>query len=565
MAAFEQLYVATTFVTSAMSVSLGVYVFRIDEPVFDVRGLITYLVSSGIAAMFFGLLILAEGRRTMLLLLNLNWTFVVPALLGFVHFSLALNGRLDSLARSRRLGSVALGVGLVGLVWTDRFHGRFRESVVVFETPLETVDVVYGSGGFVFVAALAMLTGIGSCLVMRHFYRSNRSYRTQGLLVVVAILLPWVGVTLTLIDVPDPAINMTPQSAAISAVLLTFAISQYGLLNFVPLAHAEIVEHIDDYVFVAGPGDTVVSTNQRALELIDGDPVGVPLESALPIEDELPAADTPCEREVTVDRGGRRMVLSLRSRPLTANDGRFVGRTVTLREVTELKAREQELDLLKQVLTRVLRHNIRNSLVVIQSRAELIARQGDSDTTAHALDILESAENLASTSEKARTIERVLDQGSRVVRWDVSHVVARLVEEYRVEHPNASWSVEIPPTATVMAHPLLELAIENVLENAVEHTHRANPTIDVQVADENPIEVRISDDGPGIPAHERAIIDRREETPLVHGRGAGLWLVTWIVEKSSGSVSIDVDETGTTVVLEVPSASDERSPASDQA
>lgn len=566
MLTFEVLYVISTLLTGTLSLLLAAYILRIEEPMLEVRGLALYLGATGIGAFFFALMIVADAVETMLILLNVNWTFVIAGVLGYVHFGLALTGNLSNVRNWHRALGFGASSALIGALWIDTFRspldGVFRAEVDVFTAPFQTVDVTYGVLGLLFVGYLALLTAIGTYLVFQHLSHSQSRYRMQGVLVLVAITLPWVGSALTFLNVPDPAVNLTPQSAAVSAVLLAVAISRYGLLNIVPLAHAEIIENIDDYVLIAGAGDRVVDTNGRAMELVtDPDPLGKPLTEILPFEiSGTTDIQTVFEREVTLERNGRRRVLTLRSRPLQASDSQFVGRAVTLREVTDLKAREQELELLKQVLSRVLRHNIRNSLIVIQSRAEFITQSHDRAASDHARSILESADELASTSEKARKIEQVLDYGSSFLRFDLSVLVRRTIATYRERYPAVSWSVDVPERCGVQAHPMLELAVENVLENAIEHNDDPNPEVAIEIVEGSPVELWITDNGPGIPEHEMAIIDQREETPLTHGTGVGLWLINWIVEKSAGSISVRGDESGTTVVFELTALDDPAGP-----
>jgi len=66
----------------------------------------------------------------------------------------------------------------------------------------------------------------------------------------------------------------------------------------------------------------------------------------------------------------------------------------------------------------------------------------------------------------------------------------------------------------------------------------------------------VSDDGPGVPDHELAVIDEGAESALEHGSGLGLWLVDWGANTLGGDVTFDVDESGTTVTVTLPAATD---------
>jgi len=224
-------------------------------------------------------------------------------------------------------------------------------------------------------------------------------------------------------------------------------------------------------------------------------------------------------------------------------DDGFVGTVGTLRDITERTRRTYELDLLKQVLTRVLRHNIRSELTVIQSHAtRLIAGEADPEASGEA--ILKTTESLLSTSEKAREIERLVDRDASRIAQDLAAVVDSAVDPVRQWHSDVALEVDVP-AVTVMAHPSLETAVENAVENAVVH---AAPSVRVTAAVERErVELRVADDGPGMPENEIAALEEHEETPLQHTSGAGLWLIDRIVGHSDGDLAFDTGPDGTTV------------------
>ncbi len=99
---------------------------------------------------------------------------------------------------------------------------------------------------------------------------------------------------------------------------------------------------------------------------------------------------------------------------------------------------------------------------------------------------------------------------------------------------------------------LLDVAVDNLLENAVKHAD--DPTVEVRVTAGDPVRVTVRDDGPGIPDEELAVLERDRETQLHHTSGLGLWLVTWIVRDVDGEVSFGRLDSGTEVTLSlVPS------------
>lgn len=265
--------------------------------------------------------------------------------------------------------------------------------------------------------------------------------------------------------------------------------------------------------------------------LLDGEPVGV-----------NSWVETP---------SGATLEFEVRLSPLFEDD-EYVGAVGVARDVTELHERERRLS----VLDRVLRHNLRNKLNLVLAYAEDIAEDAtDPDVRAGASDILTVVEELLSVSRDARRFQASIDpaEGS-VGHVDLVERIARAVDEVGSAHPEARWAVDLPDSAPVRAHEAIELAVEELLENAVVHADVAEPTVEVSLSRGGEVtELRVADEGPGLGELERSAILSGEETPLQHSTGLGLWLVRWTVTSSGGSLHIsDREPRGTEVVVRLP-------------
>lgn len=252
-------------------------------------------------------------------------------------------------------------------------------------------------------------------------------------------------------------------------------------------------------------------------------------------------------------------------RILAANTRTALERADRERELADTREQTKRLNRQLSVLNRVLRHDIRNSANVIRGHADLLA-EGTERSTEAAATVREQATELVELGERARDVERVMrSEGHEREAVDVVAAVEAQLERVREEYPAVDARGPDVEECRAHAHPRIESAIGNVVENAVEHNDRETPRVEVSVSrtEDDRVEVRIADDGPGIPESEVAVLERGYETPLEHASGLGLWLVNWLVTASGGDVRFEEnDPRGSVVRLRLDAANaDERAGA----
>jgi len=318
-----------------------------------------------------------------------------------------------------------------------------------------------------------------------------------------------------------------------------------------------------DAMVIANSNRKYIDVNDRAAELFDAsknDLVGTDIEEFLPDEFDLDETWQSFQRS-----GQTRGELSL-----VPADGREVvveytataditpgGHLFVFRDITERKQREQELELLKDLQSRVLRHNLRNSLTVIISNAELLGHELPAEHAEKLEQIDSAARELKSLGEKTRQIERLLGWELKRGTIELDAELQAILDEYAQREPEVSFSLDCPAECTIEAVHEVVIVFEELIENAAVHNDGPDPevTVDVTRTDTETV-VTVSDNGPGIPDQEIAVRERGQETALMHGIGIGLWLVEWITQHSDASVTYETDETGTAVAVHIPHPAD---------
>lgn len=356
------------------------------------------------------------------------------------------------------------------------------------------------------------------------------------------------------------------------------------------------------------PDGTILEVNRTALEFADAERsevVGKPLWEApcfAANEERRTVARTGVDRasdgeffrdEIRVRGANRNAVIDFSVRPIDRDGGKPRLLVVEGRDVTALKRRERHL----QVLHRLLRHNLRNDLNAIHGFAELLldeleyafdpgSTDEDADTAslpadraddlcAYAAEIAATATELIETNETAKELAAATLGGERprepVVLEDVlAEVVAALRDRYPESAIAVTDRTDSAEPTIVAADARLQTVLEEVIDNAVRHTDKRRPEIEVDVvAAETDVAIRVTDNGPGIPEPERTGIFNEEPiTQLDHGNGLGLWLVGLVLEEYGGDIEYESEaddgaDGGSCVTVRVPRVTDDADDAVD--
>jgi K+-sensing histidine kinase KdpD len=270
--------------------------------------------------------------------------------------------------------------------------------------------------------------------------------------------------------------------------------------------------------------------------------------------------DTPLRSELMAPVGEYGIILAASTESASFDEidrdlGEILAATVEsaferLEREQALQDRQRDLTLLKSLLSRLLRHNFRNKITIIRGQAAAIAEHVTGPIRENARTILQTCDDVATSSRKAQYVERLVDGEQAVVEQQLSAIVDEAIDRTE-SHPEATIEREVPSGLTVLASEHITRGVVNLLDNALVHGGDT-PTVTVTgTAADQYAELVVADDGPGVPQEEIEVFERRAESPLTHSSGMGLWLVDWIVTLSDGEFHLERDE-GTRAVIRLP-------------
>lgn len=343
--------------------------------------------------------------------------------------------------------------------------------------------------------------------------------------------------------------------------------------QFDSLQHYEtVLKHIHDGVYTLDPNGQITWVNETAIEAFDigldredliGSSVSVVLnEEDIQkcieiIQDCLRDPDRESGRcEITLQTAdGRDIPCDLHLALLPFEDGEFQGTIGVVRDISDQKRREQQLE----VQNRVLRHNLRNDMNIIVGRATRLAQSVTGELKEDVDVIREVGERLLELSEKVRSISKMHDTSVDDLRpIVVNDRIRSLLDTYRSEYPTVSFKFEDGTDQSielrVRSEELFDMALTNLIENSIKHNDKNSARVSVTFESEaDCCFVRIDDNGPGLPEMEREVLKNGSETDLHHSNGMGLWLVYWCVTELRGELQFgDAPNTGARVTLKLP-------------
>jgi signal transduction histidine kinase len=216
----------------------------------------------------------------------------------------------------------------------------------------------------------------------------------------------------------------------------------------------------------------------------------------------------------------------------------------------------REVERLKREIVSTVSHELRTPLASIRGSLGLLAGGVLGQLPPEAADVVAVAERnalrLVKLTNDILDLEK-LDTGRIELRLEdvsLSSVFDRSVEAVRSFADQEAIAIEVEPTAAEVRADgdRLVQVIVNFLSNAVKFSRRGGAVRLSSVEEEGSIEVRVSDQGRGIPdAWREAVFERFRQVEASDARqkggsGLGLAICKAIIEQHGGSVGVDSEE-----------------------
>jgi signal transduction histidine kinase len=236
---------------------------------------------------------------------------------------------------------------------------------------------------------------------------------------------------------------------------------------------------------------------------------------------------------------------------LTAEAGALAGFAAgyyRARALADKRRAEQALDALSFV-NGIVRHDLRNDLQVVDASTDLLAAEVATDEGARRVrSIRRSAADARDRLDDTEAIAKTLTADAAFETIDLVDVVSEVVTHVEDRY-DVTVETDLPETAPVAGNEGLRSVVDNLLENAVEHTdsEHPRPAVTVEPAGDT-VRLVVRDDGPGLPEGARAVLSGTDGD----GPVGGLRIVRRLVDEYGGDIRVEDAPGGAAVTVSLP-------------
>ncbi len=366
-------YLLIMITAALVSVSIAVRVWSSRKINLDASSLILVLsaITLWIIAALLGLL--DQDLNHKLLWAKVEYigvTSVPLALLGYVlnHF-----GYHKIITRKRIIWFAIIPAATLILAWTNEYHHLiWIEYIPYLDGGLVFSNKVYGAGFWLYWVYSYILLTIATVLTLRLTLRSSKIFRWQSLMILIAILTPWVGNVLYVLHInPFGELDLTPLAFAITCISLAIGMFRWDLSNFRPVAQEAAIAGMTDGLLFLDDQGRILDMNPAAQKIL-----GIDIQSSIgkQIDDIFSELLPSYERidnlgeksvELKIKSGKESRNFEISDLPFSEKSDNPNGKIVLLHDTTHLKTLEIKLKEMERKHTKALLQQAENKFAVL--------------------------------------------------------------------------------------------------------------------------------------------------------------------------------------------------------
>ncbi|WP_436930701.1 histidine kinase N-terminal 7TM domain-containing protein [Halosimplex halobium] len=332
--------------SAVLTTALGLYAFRNRaEP-----GATAFVVLMAVLANWsvsYGIGLLTTGEAWRVFWMRMVWLSTGTIEVWLLLFALAYTGHDEFVTRRTVAGLLVFPALVIASTWTNGWHHLFwTEHNFVVRNGMVIEHPGWGPLFWAEVVHTYLLVAVAAALLLRLIYQSDYLYTDQSALLLVGIAVPFVTSVVDVFALTNaPAIDPTPYAFTITGFAFAYALFRRQLFDLVPatrqLGRNAAIRQLDAGVVIVDNANRIVYCNEAAEEVLDCDAAeAVGRDVELLVDESRLDFDTE-DALAEVERYGN--VYEVRTSPITDRNGRRIGNTLVVHDVTARERRVRQL------------------------------------------------------------------------------------------------------------------------------------------------------------------------------------------------------------------------------
>lgn len=510
-----------------------------------------------------------------LLAVKIEYIGIIGVPLSWTGFALSYSGNGQWLTKRNVALALIFPVLTLLVIWTTEYHHWFFTEISLVKNEASGLILIWNPPGWWFWLHAIYIYGIlvlGTYFLIREYWHQRDVYRSQVIINVTAILLPWIANGIVIARLIP--IDITSVIFSASILILGWGFLRYNMLNIVPVAHRAVFESISDAVIVLDPSMRIVELNPAAVELF-----GLEANSVIGklfhdiFHKWIFLGDQTLKRhgfhkevifegesDGSLPRWFDLFVSTLRDSPRQSG-----GWIVTFRDITSLKENESALAIARDEAARAnsfksqllanVSHELRTPLGIIMGYTDLLVRKSYGELDDKQISVLGKIRE--STEYLEALVSGLLDQAQldsgklklaavpfevRVVLGKTCGQLSILAESKKLEF--SSTISDDMPVSIIGDSQRMKQILVNLISNAIKFTEVGGVSVRIEKLDSGWWQMQVTDTGPGIPENSiETIFEPFRQLPEANkimrkGYGLGLSITKQIVNLMGGDIRV---------------------------
>jgi PAS domain S-box-containing protein len=423
-------------------------------------------------------------------------------------------------------------------------------------------------------------------MLLKIAYRHKQVYRKQAIIMIVAMLVPFLGNFLYIFKInPLTFIDLTPYLFTISCFMITWGFTSYRFLDTKPIAYSKLYLNMSDSVLVLDDYLMIADVNPSFEELFGlNDLIGKNAVDTFKTYSEFKKIfdnKTENKYEIPVCISGKNIWLDVQTSPLFDMYKDMIGMLIVMRDITDRKnaeniIKESEKNLKEIVATKdkffsIIAHDLKSPFSALLGLSEILKDDIDTLTDDQKKDFADIIYKAAKTTYEM--IKNLLEwsriqTGKFIIEkeeLDISKISSEVCDTLMVNALNKEIVIKneiLNDTMIFSDRNMLKLLFHNLITNAIKFSHRGGAIIIGVKTEKDFLNVFVCDSGIGIRKEDIYKLFRTDisfsiaGTEEEEGTGLGLILCKEMIEKIGGKIRVESEiGKGSTFIFSIPKVS----------